>query len=586
MDLINRKDFITASQLDKFKLEFTADFLMKLFNLHKINKLYGEIHEHQGLDFIQAMLHQLNIQIELPQADKEHIPKTGAFITVSNHPFGMLDGIILLAIMLESRPDFKVMANFLLQKVENLKDLFIPVNPFEDNPKAGSSFGGIREFLRHIKAGHPAGIFPAGEVSTYQTDWKHITDREWQRPALKMIARAEVPVLPVHFIGSNSLIFHLLGIINPSLRTATIPSEYLRKKDTYLKVRIGSAITPEEQKRFETPEQLGRYMRARVYALGSAMKIKKFFPSALVVQKPRRIIDPIPISVMEKELEVLRKYYLIHSKNNFEVFITDSFHIPNILTEIGRLREITFREVGEGSNKKVDLDEYDLYYYHLFIWDKEARCLVGAYRLGKGRDIITRYGKRGFYTSSLFTFDPAFDPILEKSIELGRSFITKPYQQKPLPLFILWRGILYFIIKNPDYQYIIGPVSISNDFSQLSKSFLAAFIKKYYFDEKLAALVKPKMEFAVNFKNTDSEIILSGLTDLNKLDKFISDIEPRHLRVPVLLKKYIKQNAKIISFNIDPKFNYSLDGLMILNLNDLPEGTISNLKKELNLEEE
>ncbi len=586
MDLINKRDFISASHLDKFKLEFTADFLMKLFSLHKVNKLYGKIHELKDLDFIHAMLNELNIHIELPEADRKHIPQTGAFITVSNHPFGMLDGITLLAIMLESRPDFKVMANFLLQKVSNLKDLFIPVNPFEDKPQSGSSFGGLREFLRHIKSGSPAGIFPAGEVSTYQTDWRHITDRQWQRPALKIIERCEVPILPVYFTGTNSLIFHLLGIINPSLRTATIPAEYFRKKDTAVKVRIGSPISVEEQKRFESAEQLGSYLRARVYALGSAIKVKKFFSNKLVLSKPRRIIDPVPVSILEKELEVLRKYYLIHTKNNFEVFITDSYHIPNLLTEIGRLREVTFREVGEGSNKKVDLDEYDLYYYHLFIWDKEAQCIVGAYRLGKGGDIIARYGKKGFYTSSLFTFDPAFEPILEKSIELGRSFITKAYQQKPLPLFILWRGILYFIIKNPEYQYIIGPVSISNDFSQVSKSFLAAFIKRYYFDEKLAALVKPKMEFAVDFKNTDSEILLSGLTDLNKLDKFISDIEPTHLRVPILLKKYIKQNAKIISFNIDPKFNYSLDGLMILNLNDLPEGTIANLKKELNLDEE
>ncbi len=256
------------------------------------------------------------------------------------------------------------------------------------------------------------------------------------------------------------------------------------------------------------------------------------------------------------------------------------------MNEIGRQREITFREVGEGTNNKLDVDEFDLYYKHLFVWDSEENLIIGAYRLGDGQMIMQKYGYKGFYITSLFHLNPKFNPILNQSLELGRSFVVKAYQQKPLPLFFLWQGILAYLLKNPHFQYIIGPVSISNNYSKLSRSFLISFIKQHFYDHELAKLVKARKDFEVDFENTDSEILMEKFSggDVSQLDKLIAEIEPLHYKVPVLLKKYMKQNAKIISFNIDPKFNDALDGLMILNLDDLPDGTLTKLKKELSTE--
>jgi putative hemolysin len=584
--LIDRKEIIKAANLEKLHLGFTADLFMKAFKLDKLNNFYESIQPREGVPFLKSALNDLNIQYELNDLDLKNIPATGAFIIVANHPFGLLDGILLIRILGEIRPDFKVMANFLLTKMDALKDFFISVDPFDTGK--GMSFTGIKATLKHLQEGHPVGIFPAGEVATYQKGFKNFADKEWQMSAIKMIHKAKVPVIPMFFQGKNSTMFHLLGKIHPALRTAKIPSELFRKKDKNIKIRIGFPLSPDEISKFENSEKLGRYLRARVDALGAGLpKEKKFYkPNLRALRKPEKIVKALPLVLVEEEIEKLRKNnQVIHTKKNFEVFIAKSEEIPTIMHEIGRLREVTFRQVGEGSNRKIDLDEFDQYYHHLFVWDTEAKAFVGAYRLGKGSSIFPKYGKKGFYTSTLFHMEGKFETeILPKALEMGRSFIVKDYQQKPLPLFLLWQGILLFLIKNPQLQYIIGPVSISNSFSLLSKSFLISFIKQHFYDEELAKHVKAHKEFEANFKQTDGEILMENFSDsLTKLDKLISDIEPTHAKVPILLKKYIQQNAKIVSFNIDPKFNDALDGLMLLNLDHLPEGTIENLKKELNI---
>ncbi|MDB5001105.1 MAG: hemolysin, partial [Mucilaginibacter sp.] len=274
--------------------------------------------------------------------------------------------------------------------------------------------------------------------------------------------------------------------------------------------------------------------------------------------------------------------YKVWTEKNYEVFITPTSLIPNVIREIGRLREITFREVGEGTNKATDLDGYDIYYHHLFIWDVEAKLIVGAYRIGLGDEIFYSVGKKGFYINELFKIKEQFTPVLKKSLELGRSFIRKEYQTKPLPLFLLWKGILKFLIDNPRYQYLIGPVSISNSFSQFSKSLIVDYINRNHFDHDLAQYVKPRKKFKVNFENIDTDLLRSANEDTFKgLDNLISEVETHNMKVPVLLRQYISLNAKIISFNIDPKFADCLDGFLVLDLEKVPEDILEKLGKNL-----
>ncbi len=581
MQLIKTKDLLRAGKLNKLGGEGIARLLMLLLRYNRINKLYSKTRDKDGIKFIDALIRELDINYELSDEELKRIPAEGPFITVSNHPYGGIDGLLLLHAMSKHRPDLKLMANFLLRRIEPIHEYIIPVNPFEKHKEASSGIAGIKEALLHLRAGSPLGIFPAGEVSTYNDEWTGVTDRQWQSTAIKFIKRARVPVVPVYFQGTNSRIFHILGMIHPVLRTIKLPSELFNKKNKVIKIRIGNPVTVKDQDEFTDTYRYGRYLRARTYSLGTTMEVKKFFAYTIrraTSEEP--VIDPVPGEKLLEDIEKLADFMLFKS-GNFTVYCAPSVTMPNITTEIGRLREITFRNVGEGTNRRIDIDEFDLYYHHLFVWDDDEKRIVGAYRAGKGKEIIDKYGLQGLYIHTLFRIDRRFIPVLEQCIELGRSFIAGEYQKKPLPLFLLWKGILYFLIKNPDYRYLIGPVSISNRFSNFSKGVIIKFITDNYFNQEFARYIKPRNKFRVELGDVDTDIILGDSKDLGRLDKFIRDIEPSHYTVPVLLKKYLKQSGRIIGFNIDPKFNNSLDGLLMLDLYDVPLETITALSKEI-----
>ncbi|MDX1476664.1 MAG: GNAT family N-acyltransferase [Saprospiraceae bacterium] len=288
---------------------------------------------------------------------------------------------------------------------------------------------------------------------------------------------------------------------------------------------------------------------------------------------------PVDPAVLVAEVDKLRPTARVLEQAGFEVYLTPSSAIPEIMQEIGRLREVTFRSVGEGTGKERDLDTYDTYYLQLFIWDVNARQLVGGYRIGPGREIFAQDGVAGFYISSLFHIAPPFGEVLRQSVELGRSFVIESYQKKRLPLFLLWKGILFYLLQHPHYRYLIGPVSVSKYYSDISKSLIIGFVRKHYFDEHHAVHITPRKPFAFP---VDLELIeerLAALPDLEALENMVETIEPNHFKLPVLLKQYIRQNARFIGFNLDPNFNDALDGLMLLDLMHVRQETIENLKK-------
>lgn len=583
MKIITKQEFAKATKIDKLGVPGLAALLMEVMKLNDINKVFSQNEHFAGLEFVDKILETIGVTIDFDEEDLKNIPKTGGFIAIANHPYGGVEGLALVKLLCTVRPETKVMVNFILKKIPNLSEFFVAVNPFE-NVQHSSSISGLKATFDLLKSGTPIGIFPAGEVSTFNLESQEVTDRIWHPVVGKLISRSKVPVVPIYFHGNNGVLFNILSFIHPTLRTAKLPSEFLNKQGLNIKVRIGKPIKIEDISYKKDTNKLLDFLRARTYALGTSLEEEKklFNPINLFKRKkkPAQIVEETDRNLIVNEVEKLTDFKVWEEKH-YEVYITPTTSIPNILREIGRLREITFREVGEGTNKKIDLDNYDIYYNHLFIWDKNQQNIVGAYRIGKGDEILNTMGRRGFYLSELFKIKEPFYPILREGIELGRSWIRKEYQLKPLPLFLLWKGILKYLVLNPQYRYLFGPVSISNNFSKLSKSIIVDYITKNHFDYELASYIKPKNKFKADLTGIDTNLLVESSDSLKDLDGLIGDIENSHIKIPVLLRQYMNLNAKIICFNIDPKFSDCLDGFLVVDAHKIPTDMLEKIGKNL-----
>ena len=590
MALVTSKEIAQVIGLQKFGFlgTFVGWLLIKVLRISAINRIYNKNKSKTDLNFLNGVLDDCNIKFEVPEEDLKRIPKDGVFITVSNHPLGGIDGVLLLKLLIEKRADYKIIANFLLHRIEPLKPYVMPVNPFETRKDAKSSVAGIKSALLHLKEGKPLGIFPAGEVSTYK-DGKLKVDKPWEEGAVRLIKKAQVPVIPIYFHAKNSRLFYILSKISDTLRTAKLPSEVISQDGKVIKVRIGKPIAVADQNEFKDIPAFSEFLRRKTYMLANPFeKAHRLISTEKIKLKksPKKIASQRNVSSFIKEINALRakECRLLESKN-YEVFFAKPKDIPNVLHEIGRLREVTFRGVGEGTNKAIDLDKYDKYYHHLILWDREANCLAGAYRMGLGREIYNKYGINGFYIQTLFRVEPELHQMMENTIEMGRAFIIDEYQQKPMPLFLLWKGIVHVTLRYPEYKYLMGGVSISNQFSDFSKSLMIEFMKSHYYDPYIAQYIYPKKEYKVKLKDDDKDFVFDATkADMQKFDKIIDEIEPGALRIPVLIKKYVKQNARLVAFNVDPKFNNAVDGLMYIKVSDIPESTVKPVMEEFQAE--
>jgi putative hemolysin len=590
MSLVTPKEIAQVIGLHKFGFlgNFVGWILLRILRISAINKIYDNNKNKADLDFLNGVLDACKIKFEIPEEDLKRIPKEGPFITISNHPLGGIDGILLLKLLIEKRADYKIIANFLLHRVVPLKPYVMPVNPFETRKDAKSSLAGIKSALLHLREGKPLGIFPAGEVSTYK-DGKLIVDKPWEEGAVRLIKKANVPVIPIYFHAKNSRLFYFLSKISNTLRTAKLPSEVIHQGGRVIKVRIGKPISVKDQNEFTSLPAFHEFIRKKTYMLANPFEKahKLISRQNIKIKKVVKKIAPQRNSgLLAAEINTLREKEcrLLQSKN-YEVFFASAKEVPNLIHEIGRLREITFRAVGEGTNKEIDLDTFDAYYHHLLLWDATTNKLVGAYRMGLGKEIYKKYGIKGFYVQSLFRIEPELHQMMDNTIEMGRAFIRDEYQQKPMPLFLLWKGIVHVTLRYPEYKYLMGGVSISNQFSDFSKSLMIEFMKSHYYDPYIAQYIRPKKEYKVKLKDGDKDFVFDATkADLQKFDKIIDEIEPGILRIPVLIKKYVKQNARLVAFNVDPKFNNAIDGLMYIKVADIPESTVKPVMEEFQLE--
>lgn len=551
--------------------------------LGKINRLFDGAADYQGCEFADHLLENMNITIDVAPEQLENIPKEGGFVLVSNHPFGGIEGVMLLSAIAKVRPDFKVMANFILSHIPNLKECFFAVNPFEKNPEWKSSVGGIKGAIQHIAAGNGLGVFPAGEVSRYHGH-DYPEDLPWSTSIARIIKNAGVPVIPVFWEGRNSRLFYAVDKIHSMLGTARLTKELINKHDTCFNLQIGKPILPSEVAQYENPKELAAYLRSRSYALEANI------PAKVVEKKEMKqdeIDAPTDLSLMLAELESIREKSFLYSTVNFDCYLADYEDIPNIMHEIARLREEAFRAIGEGTGKSLDQDEFDKYFKQMFLWDNVKQKIAGCYRLGIGSEIVPKMGIKGFYVSTLVNIDESFSDKLNHTIELGRSFVTLDYQKEVLPMMLLLRGLSDVVVRYPQINHFIGPVSISAWYPKFYLSLIARFVaENHAIEDELKDKVTPKTPFVPDFLKVDSDALLKhNMGSVEKFDKFLLRLSNGEYRLPTLYKKYLKLNAKFLCFNVDPDFNDTLDSLLFLTFTDFPEDEVMPLFRDSSDEE-
>jgi putative hemolysin len=558
--------------VDPFLATFPGRTIGRLLSLDHLNTLYHRLLEHgeRGC-FHDQVLRALNINYIVSEKDLARIPKENPAIVVANHPYGAIDGLLLLSLLRKVRPDTKVMVNFILGKITELSDLFILVDPFESRNSISSNMKGLREALQWVKDGHLLVVFPAGEVSHIEwTKWV-ITDPEWSEIVARMVKHTGADVLPVYFFGSNSMLFQLAGLVHARLRTVMLPREMLKKAHKQIRIRIGNSILNEKCKQFENNRDLVKYLRCRTYMMSEREKrLRQPVPDVRVhdrlVELPRK--PAFNENARQKEIEALPADHLLVSSDPYCVYKARADQIPNLLEEIGYLREMTFRGVGEGTGKDSDLDEFDRYYTQLFVWQKEKREIVGGYRLGCTDTIIQQYGRRGLYTYTLFKYGHRFLSRINPAMELGRSFIRPEYQKTYQALMLLWKGIGRIVATHPKYNILFGPVSITRDYDETSRHLIAAFFEENNQENVLARLVRPRIPLKPERHKKDPEFkaSLNLLQDIQSLSDFISDLEDDGKGIPILLKQYLKLGGKSLAFNVDPNFSNALDSLILVDL--------------------
>ena len=590
MPLVSSKDFSTLLKLNKIPIlgNLVGRFFLFVTRLDKANKVYDKHKHKEGIPFLDGLLKEYGITYHISEADLAKIPKEGAFISISNHPLGGIDGILLLRILLEARSDYKIIANFLLHKIDPLKPFVMPVNPFEDRKDDISSVKGIISALKHLKEGNSLGIFPAGEVSTIKERNIYV-DNKWEEGAIKLIKKANVPVVPIYFHAKNSRWFYRLAKISGVLRTLKLPSELNNKRKQVIHIKIGTPIKEREIQQIDDITTLNSFLRGKTYLLSKSFlrKRKQILEYRnRLMKKAKEIALPKNHEDICREIETIREHKKrLFISNEYEVFLTKADEIPNLMEEIGRLREMTFRLIGEGTNKKIDTDKYDDYYHHLILWNKNDERFVGAYRMGLGEEVFKRNGFKSFYVSTFFRFTSEMDEKLPKTIEMGRAFIVPEYQQKPMSLFLLWRGIAAVTVKYPQYEYLMGGATISNLFTNYSKSVMMSFLDTYYRNDEVADFISSKNPFEIDLTPNEFDYMKNFIDgDVKKLDSIIKEVEGDKLRLPVLIKQYIKQNAKFVAYNVDNDFNDAIDALIFMRIKDIPKETIEPILKDVTLE--
>lgn len=565
-------DGLSDAPLSRAALAVARPLLSSLLQLRAYRALYRHTLAAPGdKPFEMRALDALVIQPVCAPADVASVPKLGPLVIASNHPHGALDGLLLAAVLRSARPDTRILTNHVLSRIPELTELCFFVDPFGGPTAAARSHAGLRAAHLWVKGGGSLIVFPAGEVAHARQSDDSYADSPWRPTIGRIVLATGAQVVPAFIEGVNSRLFYTAGRIHPALRTALLARELLKKRGRTVTVRLAQPLAARDLARVaDDAAKATQVIRSAVDELGREVRLS--VPSRVdrradTTTRSYATSGSSRTDSIAAEIARLPNQSCLVESGAFQVFCTEATQIPSALREIGRLREVTYQAVGEGTGRSVDLDGFDDRYLHLFSWDRDLRRIVGAYRIGRTDRIMTTAGVEGLYTRTLFRYDERLIARLSPALELGRSFVRADYQKNYNALLLLWKGIGQFVVRHPEYKVLFGPVSISARYCDNSQRLLIAFLEQNHLDRDLAELVEAINPSAVKpaapLSSANPQSIPRSIDDANRL---VAQAEADGKGLPILLRQYLKLNARLLGFNVDPAFGDALDALMMVDL--------------------
>ncbi len=536
----------------------TLELLKHLFHEQEVNHFLDENKDCLGFEFIDRVLNHFNFNYQISQIDRRNIPASGRVIIIANHPLGALDGLALLRLVGEVRSDVKIIANDMLMHVHALKDLILPV----DNLSGKSSSKQLKNIIDSLRNEEAVIIFPAGEVSRMSPTG--IKDQHWNSNYLKLAQKTNSPLLPAYINGRNSLLFYTSSLIYRPLSTIQLAHEMFKQQNRHVPIQIGQQIPIQELAQLPlSDKEKNKLVKRHLYRIAKGKNP--------LLKTKTTISHPQDRKQLKAELN--NSEYLGCTKDGKQIYLFDYLEQSATIQEIGRLREIAFRTVGEGTGQSTDLDKFDQYYRHLVLWDEEGLEIVGAYRIGEINRYLKEKTKHTIYTKELFNLSPKMEPYLEQGVELGRSFIQPKYWGKR-SLDYLWYGLGAYLNRHPEVRYLFGPVSLSNSYPQLAKDLIVYFYSMYFPDkDKLAASFTPYQISSENKGYLTN--LFSGISYENDFKVLKEQLSHLSVSVPTLYKQYSElceqDGVRFLDFGVDANFGFCIDGLVLVDLNSVKE---------------